>query len=188
MNNQISSESNGQGVSTPKPKKTLSPKVSAIIGVFSLVVGILFGSAVASEGFHDSKLLKTGSVAQGKVTKVDERNTTSGGRKHRTKKVVETIQATFQTPQGDYPRTVKGERTVRANIYRPTPMNSTVSVYYNPDKPGDNVISGWEANAFDGLYAGGIFIFASGVFFYGGISEKKRRKELTNVKSIDLSK
>ena len=177
MNNQVSGAHDAQGDSPIKAKKTFSPRVSAILGVVSLVIGVFAGIGASAEGRHDSKLIKTGASAQGKVTNVDEKRFTTNSRKGGSKKkVTESITVNFSVPKGEFSRTATGKKTVRAKNYQPTPMNSTITVYYDVNKPSDNVIAGFEANAADGFIAGGIFFLAGGAFMYGGFTENRKRK------------
>ncbi|MBC9706008.1 MAG: DUF3592 domain-containing protein [Enterococcus sp.] len=153
-----------------------------IIGSIFTIIGLAFGASLSLHGFHDKGIIKNGVQTQGTVIDVYETtsrsssSTTSRGSHSSSKtRITEYITVTYTVPnKGTY--TAKENRRVSYSGSSRTPLNSTVTVFYDADQPNDSVVKGWESKAYSGFLFGGIFLIAGGGVVVSSIMSMRKKK------------
>lgn len=155
--------SSGGSISTGQ-QSTARPVTGVIIGIIMLVLGVVMGGLLVSQGNHDSRLIKDGVQTQGTVTDVKQSKSRSTGssssNRSGTSKVKnkETVTVSYTVDNSTY--TIKNTEKVNTAGFEPTVPNSMVNVYYDADKPAEAIVKGWESSPMMGYLLGGFFALA----------------------------
>lgn len=157
----------------------LPPIAGILIGALFAIIGLVFGVSLALNGIQDQKIVDADAQTQGTVTDVYEKvsrsnsSSSTGSRSSSTKRTEHVVVSYIVPDKGNY--TTKVSRSLKRSNGERTALNSSVTVYYDADKPNNSVVKGWEGSPFGGVIFGGIFFLVGSVIIVSSIRSARAK-------------